>query len=310
MSVEICEDLWVPVPPSTFACLAGATVVVNPSGSNITIAKAGYRRELCSSHSARTFSAYVYAGAGSGESTTDLAWDGHGIIAENGTIVAESRRFADAPQRVTADVDLGRLVADRMRTTSFADSVEDHRGQLAYRAIDWELGVPAEPVPLRRELTRFPFVPTDPAERSERCAEVYDIQRAGLVSRLRATGIDKVVLGISGGLDSAQALLVAVRAMDELGLPRSNVLGFTLPGFATSATTLRNSHALMDALGVHKEEIDIRPSALQTLRDIGHPAADGAPVYDVTYENVQAGARTSLLVPARESSPGPGGRHR
>jgi NAD+ synthase (glutamine-hydrolysing) len=295
LSVEICEDLWVPIPPSTYAAMAGATVIANPSASNITIAKAGYRRELCSAQSARTFSAYIYTGAGYGESTTDLAWDGHGLVVENGTILAETQRFTDADQMATGDVDLGRLIADRMRTTSFGDAVGDHRELLQHRYIEFELGPPSDAVALRRDISRFPFVPSDPTERNERCAEVYDIQRSGLSTRLRATGIDKVVIGVSGGLDSTQALLVAAKCMDELGLPRANVLGYTLPGFATSSGTLENAHQLMAALGVSAEEIDIRPSALQTLRDLNHPAASGEPVYDVTYENVQAGARTSLL---------------
>ncbi len=295
LTVEICEDLWVPVPPSTFATMAGATVVANPSASNITIGKAGYRRELCTSHSARTFSAYVYVGAGAGESTTDLAWDGHGIVAENGTILGETERFAAGEPHVIADIDLDRLIADRMRTTSFVDSALDHRDSLRYRRVEFELGIPTDEIPLQREIPRFPFVPGDPVERDERCAEVYDIQRTGLTTRLRATGMEKIVIGVSGGLDSTQALLVAVRCMDELGLPRTNVLAYTLPGFATSDHTLQNAHRLMTALGVSAHEIDIRPSAQQMLEDIGHPAATGAPVYDVTYENVQAGARTATL---------------
>jgi len=214
---------------------------------------------------------------------------------ENGNLIAEGQRFADLPQLVTADVDLGRLIADRMRTTSFGDSVEDHRDQIGFRQVEFELEPPTGAVSLRRQVSRFPFVPTDPTARDERCAEVYDIQRVGLSTRLRATGIEKVVLGVSGGLDSTQALLVAVRCMDELGLPRTNVLAYTLPGFATSTTTLRNAHALMAALGVSAEEIDIRPAARQMLEDLAHPAAAGAADYDVTYENVQAGARTSLL---------------
>jgi NAD+ synthase (glutamine-hydrolysing) len=173
--------------------------------------------------------------------------------------------------------------------------MEDHRGALAFRRIDVELGVPAEPLPLRRTVSRFPFVPADPRERDERCAEVYAIQVSGLATRLQATGLRKLVIGVSGGLDSTQALLVAVRCMDQLGLPREDVLAYTLPGFATSDHTLGNAHRLMESLGVTAAEIDIRPAATQMLRDLGHPAADGAPVHDVTYENVQAGARTSLL---------------
>ena len=295
LSVEICEDLWAPVPPSTFATMAGATVVANLSGSNITIGKAGYRRQLCSSHSARTIAAYVYAGAGADESTTDLVWDGHAIVAENGNVLAESDRFAADPVLVTADIDLGRLVADRIRMTSFGDCVGDHESTSRFRRVETELMPPALDVGFRRAVPRFPFVPGDPAERAERCAEVYAIQRRGLATRLRATDIERVVLGVSGGIDSTQALLVAVACMDDLGLPRSNVLAYTLPGFATSARTLRNAHGLMESLGVTSDEIDIKPAAAQMLHDLRHAAATGEPDYDVTYENVQAGARTSLL---------------
>jgi NAD+ synthase (glutamine-hydrolysing) len=295
LAVEICEDVWVPIPPSTYAAMAGATVLVNPSASNVTIAKADYRRELCVSQSARTFSAYVYAGAGEGESTTDLAWDGHAIVAENGAILAETPRFRPESQLVTGDVDLDRLLADRVRTTSFVDCATDHRSRLAVRRVPFELGAPSGVAPLRRDIPRHPFVPANPAVRDERCAEIDAIQRQGLGVRLRAAGIEKVVIGVSGGLDSAQALLVAARTMDDLGLPRTNVLAYTLPGFATSSRTLENAHRLMRGLGVTSEEIDIRPAAGQMLADLDHPAASGEPVYDVTYENVQAGARTSLL---------------
>ncbi len=295
LAVEICEDVWVPVPPSTYATMAGATVVANLSGSNITIGKAGYRRQLCSAQSARTISAYVYAGAGADESTTDLAWDGHAIIAENGNVLAESERFRREPTLVSADVDLGRLVADRVRMTSFVDCMDDHRSALAHRRVTATLEPPITELSLRRAVPRFPFVPGDPAERAERCAEVYSIQRAGLATRLRATGIENVVIGVSGGIDSTQALLVAVGCMDELGLPRTNVLGYTMPGFATSARTLGNAHRLMEGLGITGEEIDIKPAATQMLHDLQHRAATGAADYDITYENVQAGARTSLL---------------
>ena len=295
VGIEICEDLWAPIPPSTRLALAGATVVVNPSGSNITVGKDDYRRELCGTHSAQTISAYVYAAAGAGESTTDLVWDGHALVVENGTLLAESERFAVDAQLVVVDVDLGRLVADRMRMTSYADAMGDLGDRLRVRRIGFALDVPPEPIELRREVGRFPFVPVDPAERDRRCAEVYAIQTHGLATRLRSTGIEKVVLGVSGGLDSTQALLVAARCMDLLGLPRSNVLGYTLPGFATSDRTRSDAHRLMEALGITAEEIDIRPAAEQMLRDIDHPAGRGEPVYDVTYENVQAGARTSVL---------------
>ncbi|MFB8282389.1 NAD(+) synthase [Nocardia colli] len=294
--LEICEDGWVPLPPSGYAALAGATVLVNLSASNIVIGKADYRRALCTSHSARYLAAYLYSAAGHGESTTDLAWDGQALVCENGDLLAEGERFADHPQLVTADLDLRRLAADRLRTTSFADNVHDHRDRLArLRRIEVELPIPAGVVDLRREIERFPYVPADSAVRNERCAEVRHIQVEGLSTRMRATGIERVVIGVSGGLDSTLALIVAAETMDRLGLPRANVLAYTMPGFATSTRTRTDAHRLMDALGVSAQEIDIRPSATQMLRDLGHPAADGAPQYDITYENVQAGERTSHL---------------
>ncbi len=296
LHVEICEDLWAAIPPSTDGALAGATVLANLSASNVTVAKAGYRHTLCESQSARTISAYVYTAAGMGESTTDLAWDGQALIYENGQLLAESERFAEDEQVLISDVDLDRIVSDRRRTSSYGDLIHDRRdGLRRFRRIEYELGLPAEALPLRRRVERFPYVPSDPATRSERCEEVYNIQVQGLETRLRATGIRKVVIGVSGGLDSTHALIVAARAVDRLGLPRANVLGYTLPGFATSELTLRNAHAVMKALGVSASEMDIRPSALQMLRDLGHPAAGGDPQYDVTYENVQAGERTSHL---------------
>jgi NAD+ synthase (glutamine-hydrolysing) len=297
LHVEICEDLWVPVPPSSFGALAGATVLANLSASNITIGKAGFRRLLCASQSARTIAAYLYTAAGMGESTTDLAWDGQALIYENGDLLAEAERFAIDEQLITADIDLDRLLSDRASTSSYGDSIHDHRGRLAsMRRIELELGVSdRSPVPLRRRVERFPYVPAEPASRNARCAEVYNIQVRGLQTRLEATGIKKIVIGVSGGLDSAHALIIAAHAMDLIGLPRANVFAYTMPGFATSELTLRNSHRLMEALGVSGHELDIRPAAVQMLRDIGHPAADGAPQYDITYENVQAGERTSHL---------------
>jgi NAD+ synthase (glutamine-hydrolysing) len=297
LGVEICEDLWAPIPPSSYGALAGATVLANLSDSNITVGKADYRRLLCASHSARMLAASVFTSAGLGESTTDLAWDGQALIYENGERLAESERFSEHEQLLIADVNLDRLVSDRATTSSFGDSVHDHRRALArFRRVEFELGIAGAPaVPLRREIERFPYVPADPASRTERCEEVYSIQVQGLETRLRATEIERVVIGVSGGLDSTHALIVAARALDRLGLPRSNVLGYTMPGFATSQLTLTNARALMDALGISANELDIRPAATQMLRDLGHPAADGEPAYDITYENVQAGERTSHL---------------
>jgi NAD+ synthase (glutamine-hydrolysing) len=296
LGVEICEDLWTPVPPSTYAALAGATVLANLSASNITIGKDGYRRMLCEAQSGRAIAGYIYTAAGLGESTTDMAWDGQALIYENGQLVCESQRFADEPELIMADLDLDRVLSDRMMTSSYGDSIHDLRERARrIRRIEFDLGVPTDTFALERRIERFPYVPANPVSRNERCEEVYNIQVRGLQTRLLATGIEKLVIGVSGGLDSTHALIVAARAMDRLGLPRANVLGYTLPGFATSARTLRNAHALMRALGVSAAEMDIKPSATQMLRDIGHPAADGEPQYDVTYENVQAGERTSHL---------------
>ncbi len=296
LHVEICEDVWTPVPPSTYGAMAGATVLANLSASNITVGKADYRRALCASQSARTISGYVYTAAGLGESTTDLAWDGQALIYENGDLLAESERFSDDEQLTLADLDLERLAADRAGTSSYGDSIRDHRRRLArMRRVELELGAGGRHGILSRSVQRFPYVPADPATRNERCQEVYNIQVRGLETRLRATGIEKIVIGVSGGLDSTHALIVAARAFDRLGLPRENVLAYTMPGFATSALTLGNAHELMRALGVSEHELDIRPAATQMLRDLGHPAAAGEPVYDVTFENVQAGERTSHL---------------
>jgi NAD+ synthase (glutamine-hydrolysing) len=296
LHVEICEDLWVPIPPSTYGALAGATVLANLSASNITIGKSDYRHDLCGSQSARTIAAYLYTAAGLGESTTDLAWDGQALIYENGDRLAESERFADEEQLIVADIDLGRIASDRSSASSFGDAIHDHLDRVAaIRRVEFELGVPAEPLRLRREFERFQYVPANPTSRNERCQEVYNIQVRGLETRLEATGIERVVIGVSGGLDSTHALTVAARAMDRLGLPRTNVLGYTMPGFATSGLTLGNAHRLMEALGVSAGEIDIRPSATHMLEDLGHPAARGGAEYDITYENVQAGERTSHL---------------
>ena len=293
---EICEDVWTPIPPSTYAALAGATVLANLSASNITIGKAEYRRALCAGQSGRCIGAYLYSAAGPGESTTDLAWDGDALIYENNELLAESERFASDEQLIFGDIDLERLAQDRMRTTSFADAAADHREHLrTMRRVAFDFAAPPGAITLERAVERFPYVPNDPLKRDERCYEAYNIQVHGLMKRLASTGIERIVIGVSGGLDSTQALIVAARTMDRLGLPRANILAYTMPGFATSSTTLHNAHALMHALGATAAEIDIRPSCMQMLRDIGHPYASGQPVYDITFENVQAGERTSHL---------------
>jgi NAD+ synthase (glutamine-hydrolysing) len=294
--VEVCEDLWVPVPPSTWGALAGATILANLSASNITIGKADYRHRLCASQSSKCLAAYLYSGAGPGESTTDLAWDGHALVYENNELLAESRRFDREEQIVFADVDVGRLAQERSRTTSFNDAAAEHLERIrAMRRVTFELEPPRKPLALLRTVPRFPYVPSDPRSLDERCFEAFNIQVHGLAKRLTSTGIQKLVIGVSGGLDSTQSLIVAVRTMDHLGLPRANVLGYSMPGFATSEHTRSNALALMRALGVSAQEIDIRPSAMQMFKDIGHPYATGKAVHDITFENVQAGERTSHL---------------
>jgi len=296
LHVEICEDLWTPVPPSTWAALAGATVLANLSASNVTIGKADFRRALCAAQSGRCVAAYLFAAAGPGESTTDLAWDGQALIYENAELLAEAPRFPQEGQLITADVDLERLRQDRVRLTSFHDAAGDYRERLrALRRVGFTLDLPAGEIALERRVDRFPYVPPEPELLDERCYEAYEIQVHGLKKRLEATGIEKLVIGVSGGLDSTQALIVCAKTLDRLGLPRENILAYTLPGFATSERTRANALELMAAMRVTAGEIDIRPSAQQMLADIGHPAAKGEPVHDVTYENVQAGERTSHL---------------
>ena len=298
LHVEICEDVWVPIPPSARASLAGATVLLNLSASNITVAKADYRRQLVEGQSARCIAAYLYSAAGPGESTTDLAWDGHALIAEMGSVLQESKRFSPEPQVISADLDLERISQERMRQNSWAQSVVREGGPVdAFRTITFELDQTdqGELLLMPGRFERFPYVPADPLRRDERCAEVFEIQVQGLAKRLQFTGIKHVVLGISGGLDSTQALLVCAQVMDTLGYPRENILAYTMPGFATGERTRSQALRLMESIGCSGHELDIRPSCLQMLKDIGHPFVNGEPVYDTTFENVQAGERTSHL---------------
>ncbi|MGQ3674334.1 NAD(+) synthase [Xanthobacter sp. TB0139] len=292
--IEICEDIWVPLPPSCRAAMAGAEVLLNLSASNITIGKARTRRELCAAQSLRTVAAYAYSAAGPGESTTDLAWDGQAAIFECGDTLAEGPRFPQGASMVRADVDLARIRQERMRLNSFGDCARAEAGA-PFREATFTLQKPERNMPLERDVPRFPFVPAEPERLREDCYEAYNIQVQGLAQRLRATGLKHLVIGVSGGLDSTQALIVAVRAMDLCGLPRKHVLAYTLPGFATSDETKANAWALMRALDVSAEEIDIRPAAQQMLEDLGHPYAQGQAQYDVTFENVQAGLRTDYL---------------
>ncbi|MGB7195527.1 MAG: NAD(+) synthase [Collimonas pratensis] len=294
---EICEDVWVPIPPSSFAALAGASVLVNLSASNALVGKAAYRHQLVGQQSARCVSAYLFTSAGKGESSTDLAWDGQALIYENGELLAESERFLDASHSIFADIDLERLSRERMRQTTFGQSVRRHAAEVAkFEVIRFELALPLDQaLPLQRKVERFPYVPADSKRRDERCTEVYNIQVQALVQRLSSSKLSKVVIGVSGGLDSTHALLVCAKAMDRLNLPRANILAYTMPGFATSDRTLQQARQLMQVVGSTAAEIDIRPSCLQMLKDLGHPYAAGQEQYDITFENVQAGERTNHL---------------
>ena len=304
---EVCEDMWVPVPPSSLAALAGATVLVNLSGSPVTVGRAEDRELLVRASSSRGLAACVFAAAGQGESSTDLAWDGQTLVYENGELLGSTERFGEGARAAVVDVDIEGLLAERVRQGSF----EDNRrallrpgagpGGAGFRTVRigrGDLTVPRTDIGLRRAVDRFPFVPDDPARLAQDCYEAYNIQVAALVQRLRAIGEPRIVIGVSGGLDSTHALIVAARAVDRLGLGREHIHAITMPGFATSAGTRSNALALARALGCHVEEMDIRPLAEQMLAAMDHPygrGERGREVYDVTFENVQAGLRTDLL---------------
>jgi NAD+ synthase (glutamine-hydrolysing) len=295
LHTEICEDLWVPVPPSTIAALAGATVLANLSASNITIGKADYRRELVRMSAAKNLAVQLYSAAGYGESTSDLAWDGHGLVADRGDLVAESERFVMGGSHVVADVDLLALAEDRMRQTSFAQNAaalaRPARRVIAPLPRDGRSATVFDR--LARRIHPLPFVPSDPAERDARCREIFLIKATSLARRLESLPESgrRVILGVSGGRDSTQALLVAVHAMDLLGLARANVVGITMPGFGTSEGTYRVACALVRALGATLREVDVKPIASDVFAAIGHDPA----IEDVTFENVQAWARKFVL---------------
>jgi NAD+ synthase (glutamine-hydrolysing) len=294
--IEICEDYWSPVPPSTSGALAGALILCNLSASNIVVGKAAERTMLCASQSMRAVAAYVYSAAGGGESTTDLSWDGQGMVHELGDLLIESARFYDEPQLVTADVDVGKIRLERMRTPTFNDAaaVAGHP-ETRFRRIGFDHRPHRRDVGLMRSVRRFPYVPNRPELLDQDCYEAFNIQVHALTKRLVSTGAKTMVIGVSGGLDSTHALIVAAKACDRLGLPRTTILGFTMPGFATGEGTKSNAWALMRAMGITGEEIDIRPAARQMLGDMGHPFGRGEPVYDIAFENVQAGLRTDYL---------------
>ncbi len=289
--VEICEDLWAVKPPSGDLCLAGANLILNPSASNELLGKCAYRRDLVRQQSARCMTAYAYAGAGPGESTTDVVFSGHCMIAENGTMLVESERFRFDSQIVCADLDLGRLLHERLCNSSFSAA----SATVDFRRVPVRLGgkLPARtPAGSLRYNPALPFVPADPAVRAATCREIFAIQSTGLAKRLKHTGAKKIVLGISGGLDSTLALLVAVRAFDLLGLDRKGILAPTLPGFGTTKRTRTNAEKLVALLGATLRVIPITKAVSQHFADIGHDPA----VHDITYENAQARERTQILM--------------
>jgi NAD+ synthase (glutamine-hydrolysing) len=293
---EICEDFWAPAPPSTNGALAGALVCCNLSASNVTIGKARQRMLLSAAQSERAICAYVFSAAGPGESTTDLAWDGQGMIHELGELVAESERFPADADLLVADVDCGRIRQERMRNGTFNDAARAALDpEYDFRRIAFEAKSHFANIGLKRDLRRFPFVPNTPEKLDADCFEAFNIQVSALIRRIEAAKAGTLVIGVSGGLDSTHALIVAAKAMDRMDRPRDQILGYTMPGFATSEGTKSNAWALMRALGVAGDEIDIRPAATQMLDDMRHPFSEGRPVYDVTFENVQAGLRTDYL---------------
>lgn len=322
VGIEICEDLWVPIPPSSHAALAGAKVIVNLSASPDTIGKYGYLRDLICQQSARCICGYVYAAAGFGESSTDLVFDGKGIIAENGKILASTPRWQEGPQMVIRDLDIEMITRDRLHAGTFADCGERENANLSYplvQQINFNLSDLLDPdssenlrekldklmsndengdnsensaATLMRTINPHPFVPSNDDEIDRRCDEIVNIQVAGLAQRLKATGCKTLVVGISGGLDSTLALLIATRAFDRLKLDRKGIIGVTMPGFGTTGRTHSNALTLMEALGVTFREIPIGRAVEQHFYDIGHDPS----VTDVTYENCQARERTQILM--------------
>jgi NAD+ synthase (glutamine-hydrolysing) len=310
LGVEICEDLWAPVPPSTLQAMAGATVLANLSASNEVIGKSSYRRQLIGCQSGRCIAGYVYASAGVGESTTDVVFGGHCVIAENGSVLAESPRFRSGGQLLVADLDLDRLRHDRIQTNSFNDSRRNFTSGREFRRVRYSLFLPPRTPVLERSVDAHPFVPQGAATLRERCEEIFHTQVTGLARRLAHIHNHGVAIGVSGGLDSTLALLVVCKTMTELGVPCDRVKALTMPGFGTTSKTRTNAHALMRALGVTYREVDI-----EQMRALGHApfglALEGETTdslteklshlpadrrSDLVFENVQARVRTSLLM--------------
>ncbi|MEY8319866.1 NAD(+) synthase [Lachnospiraceae bacterium 46-61] len=289
IGIEICEDLWSVIPPSSYQALSGATIILNPSASNELASKYDYRKQLISQQSSRCIAAYVYSSSGVGESTQDMVFSGHGLIYENGTLLKESERFIKETQLIYADVDLELLQNDRMKNTTFSENQYCHT---AFREITFSMKPQTNIEELQRIVKPHPFIPEDNEYLDKRCQDIFNIQVAGLARRIEHTKAKSVVVGISGGLDSTLALLVSVKACDYLGISAKHVIGITMPGFGTTDRTYQNALSLMEALGVQTREISIQKAALQHFEDIGHDAS----IHDVTYENTQARERTQILM--------------
>ena len=294
IGIEICEDLWTVQPPSGNMALAGATVLLNPSASDEVLSKSDYRRALVQQQAARCLAAYLYAGSGAGESTTDVVWAGHSLIAENGTILAETERFHFSTQIAVADIDVQHLIHERLKNSSFSFAMPSQ----SYRAIHFSLPESeirlssSQRILLRPDLSPTPFVPADPTQRAKHCQEIFHIQSTGLAKRLKHTGLTHITLGLSGGLDSTLALLVTLQAFDTLALKREGIVAITMPGFGTSTRTRTNAERLAQLLGVTLRHISIQAAVQQHLQDIEHDTH----VHDVTYENAQARERTQILM--------------
>ena len=290
IGVELCEDLWSPLPPSTLLALGGAEIIVNLSASNELIAKREYRQELVRQQSARCLCGYVYVSAGNGESTSDLVFSGHSMVACCGSTLRENSGYVDDDYLITADIDVDRIRADRMRQQSFGDCAARFAVKTSGVLLEENLLLPDAVTPDYR-VPKHPFIPADKALRQERCEQIFSLQAHALARRLAITG-GKVVLGISGGLDSTLALLAACKAADLMGLPRTNILGVTMPCFGTTDWTYQSALALMRQLGVEQREIPIHEAVRLHFRDIGHAESD----HSVTYENAQARERTQVLM--------------
>ncbi len=292
LGIEVCEDLWAVEPPSGSMALAGATVFLNPSASDEILGKAEYRRALVQQQAARCLAAYLYAGAGPGESTTDVVFDGHSLICENGIMLAETQRFHFSTQMEMADIDVARLAHERLRNSSFSSALPNRSYRTIWFRMPARIVESEQEALLRPDLSPTPFVPFDPTQRARHCQEIFHLQSVGLAKRLKQTGITRVTLALSGGLDSTLALLVTQQAFEKLSLPRDGILAITMPGFGTTNRTLTNAEQLAKSLGITLRQIAIRDAVLQHFRDIGHDVH----VHDVTYENAQARERTQIVM--------------